>query len=143
MQAWIKIMLNCMFTILFASMVLGVCFYLFTVMPGLQMIASLVNGVLGALGGDIAKELGSGEGRGIFGGIGAALTAKSDGYGVTEMFLLSLWLCIYFLKQVPGYAAAITGITVNSAYEMGHSIEHAGFAMPGKGDKHKKPKDGS
>ena len=134
-------MLNCMFTILFTSMVLGVCFYLFTVMPGLQMIASLVNGVLGQLGGDIAKELSGGIGKDILGGISAALTAKSDGYGVTEMFMLSIWLCIYFLKQVPGYAAAITGITINSAYEMGHSIEHAGFAPKGKGKDDKKPKN--
>ena len=126
MQAWIKVMLNCMFTILFTSMVLGVCFYLFTVMPALQAITSMVVSMLGQTGGT---------------GLGSMITgamndpARAD--GVWEMFLLSIWLCIFFLKQVPGYAAAITGITVNSAYELGHSIEHAGFAAKGKGDKSK------
>ena len=126
MQAWIKIMLNCMFTILFTSMVLGVCFYLFTVMPALQAITSMVGSVLG---------------QGGQGSLFDALKTGANDDAILEMFLLSIWLCIYFLKQVPGYAAAITGITVNSAYEMGHSIEHAGFAPKGKGDKPKPKKE--
>ena len=85
----------------------------------------------------VASVLGQIGGQGLADILG---TSKDDATseGVTEMYLLSLWLCIYFLKQVPGYAAAITGITVNSAYEMGHSIEHAGFKMGGKGDEDRK-----
>ena len=134
MQAWIKIMLNCMFTILFTSMILGVCFYIFTTMPGLQIVANLVQGVLGGIGSSI------GDGANLFGNIAGEVKA-SYGYGVPEMFMLSIWLCIYFLKQVPGYAAAITGITINSAYELSHSIEHAGYKMEKPKDKGK-PKDG-
>ena len=75
------------------------------------------------------------------------LSAVADGANpisgrTAYAFIATLWVCIVFLKFVPQYAANITGITVNSAYEMGHSIEHAGFAQKGPKDKDKPKKGG-
>ena len=84
LQAWLKVMISLIFTKLFACVVLGVCFQLLILIPGLTLVGDLVTG---------------------------ATTPATSTYGIAyynSVFALisTLWLCIFFLKQVPGYFLA-------------------------------------
>lgn len=97
MQAWLKVIISLIFTKLFACVVLGVCFQLLVIIPGLALMVTGKQAVLG-----IAY------------------------YNPIFALISTLWLCIFFLKQVPSYASAIAGVSVMSMYELGHSMSHAG-----------------
>lgn len=135
-MAWVKTVIAFMFTILFASIVLGVCYELLVATMGLARVEGLLKMALGAIAPDLAKSIW---------GPDVGLSAEAVDYATATTFIAALWLCIFFLKQVPQYAANIAGVVTSSMYEFGHAMAHAGYGgdtnmTPRARDKKPKPK---
>ena len=84
LQAWLKVMISLIFTKLFACVVLGVCFQLLILIPGLTLVGDLIGKVTG----------------------NAPVSVEMAYYNSVFALISTLWLCIFFLKQVPGYFLA-------------------------------------